>query len=549
MARALLVSYSGYPFTPSSLTPDNGLANLAGALVEAGHEPRVLDFGTVSMMRRLFPAEMSAQFRPLARRLLDPSGPPAASDLAQLQALSAALEQHQADQVVLLAEELAAEARRFRPDLVAFKLWNGDGFTGSVALAERLRSEFPGLPLYGGGPQASWFREAILQRTDVFAALAYGEGEHLILDLVEHAQGRRDLPSIPGLLFRADGELRRTDRVDDVDLKLLPAPVYDPELYPAMAGEEKIKIIVLDDSRGCPFGCGFCMHPIESGRVLRTTSASLLADRMEQLGQAWGFRAFRFSGSSTPGSLMRETAEEITRRGLDVAYTCFGHFASADQNHFEAMAASGLKAIFFGLESGCQEVLDRAVGKHIKLTEVKETIRKAQQAGIFTVASMIVPLPFDTEETLQESLDFLRDLRPDSVPVQFPGLVPGTPWWQNPEKYNLGVDRSTILDEVLDYKIKLLYPPAYWKPLPYTVNGLTYAEFTAITAKFAGALEAAGISTGIPDDNALLAQFAGVTPVAFRDLSRALCLTGDADAMAALVTKINQQAVRPGATS
>ena len=43
MARGLLVSYAGYPYTPSSLMPDNGLANLAGALLEAGHDVSIVD--------------------------------------------------------------------------------------------------------------------------------------------------------------------------------------------------------------------------------------------------------------------------------------------------------------------------------------------------------------------------------------------------------------------------------------------------------------------------------------------------------------------------
>ena len=68
MARVLLVSYAGYPCTPSSLIPDNGLASLAGALIESGHEVRVLDFSTVNTLRRLFPPRCVASSVPSRRR-------------------------------------------------------------------------------------------------------------------------------------------------------------------------------------------------------------------------------------------------------------------------------------------------------------------------------------------------------------------------------------------------------------------------------------------------------------------------------------------------
>jgi radical SAM superfamily enzyme YgiQ (UPF0313 family) len=242
---------------------------------------------------------------------------------------------------------------------------------------------------------------------------------------------------------------------------------------------------------------------------------------------------------------MHETAREIIRRGLDVVYTAFGHFASADRNHFEVMAQSGLRALFFGLESGCQEVLDRAAGKPIRLREIRETVESARRAGIFIVASMIVPLPFDTEETIEESLRFVLALRPDSVPVQLPGLLPGTPWLEQPEKYGFEVNKEEFLLEALDYKIKLLFPPAYWKPLPYRLNGMDYREFSARTAQFVARLEAAGILTGVPDDNYLLAELAGRPVREFRDQARLWCLTGDAEAMAETVAQVNRRAVRP----
>ncbi|MGD9496574.1 MAG: radical SAM protein [Armatimonadota bacterium] len=545
MPGALLISFGGYPYTPSSLTPDNGLANLAGALVEEGWEAHILDFGTVSMMRRLFPRELTEALRPAAAVLLGGGGgAPDDEAVARLREMDATLIAHQQAQMHAVADEVAAQVQRERPDFVGLKLWSGDGFTGSVIIAQRLRAEFPRLPIYGGGPQASWWREAILRRTGAFTALLEGEGERSIRRLAEHAQGRAELAQIPGAIYLEGGVPRHVPRTDDVVMDELPEPIYDEALYPAMAGEEKIKIIVIDDSRGCPHQCGFCAHPVESGRRLRTTAPALLADRMQRILDRYGISAFRFSGSSTPGSLMAEVAEQILARGLQVAFTCFGHFASARPDHFVRMAQAGLRAIFFGIESGCQEVLDRAVAKRIDLDQVASTIRLAQQAGIFVVASMIVPLPWDTQQTIRESLEYLRTVRPDSVPVQFPGLIPGTPWWREPQRYGIEFDPEKYTEVGLDYKIKLLFPPSMWQELPYRLNGASFREFTAITMRFIAELEASGILTGVPDDNALIAQCAGMTPREFRDLARVWCAIGDAEAMGEMVARANRSILR-----
>lgn len=544
MPGALLVSFGGYPYTPSSLTPDNGLANLAGSLAEVGVEARILDFGTVTNMRRLFPAELTEMLKPHAERLLAGGGEPDEQMQAQLRQLDAMLQQHRSVQMRQIAEEVAEEVRNLRPDFVGMKLWNGEGFTGSVLIAEYLREQFPELPIYAGGPQSSWWGKAIYQRTNAFTCLVDGEGERVIKLLAEHAAGRMDLESIPGISYLDGGEVRSVARAEGLDLDELADPIYDPEVYPAMAGDEKIKIIVIDDSRGCPHQCGFCAHPVESGRRLRTVSAGLLADRMQSIIDRHGITAFRLSGSSTPGDLMAELADEIIAREMDVRFTCFGHFASSRPDHFEQMAKAGLRAIFFGIESGCEEVLKSAALKSISLTEVRETIEKARQAGIFVVASMIVPMPFDTEETLAESLEFLREVRPDSVPVQFPGLIPGTPWWNEPERYQIEVDRAEMTEVGLDYQIKLLFPPSMWEGLPYRVNGMTFREYTQLTMGFARDLEQSGILTAVPDDNVLIAECAEMDPRRFRDMSRLWCTIGDAETMGQMVAAANRNIVQ-----
>jgi radical SAM superfamily enzyme YgiQ (UPF0313 family) len=310
-----------------------------------------------------------------------------------------------------------------------------------------------------------------------------------------------------------------------------------------------LKMIVLDDSRGCGYGCAFCTHPYESGSRMRVRSARRIVADMADIVARHGIRAFRFAGSSTPGSLMADVADEITRRDLDVEYASFAHFASARPEHFRLMRESGLYAMFFGIETGSEELSRRALGRAGKLQGIRETVQAAKEAGIAVVCSMIVPMPFETRETFEESIKLLVELRPDSVPVQFPGLLPGSQWFAEPERFGFEVDRQAYLRENLAYKIKLLFPPQFWKPLPYKLHDgagrlLDFAAMTRLTGEFIGTIEAHGLLTGVPDDNLLMAHLAGVHPRAFRDQARIWCATGDAAALGRFVEAHNRAATR-----
>ena len=131
------------------------------------------------------------------------------------------------------------------------------------------------------------------------------------------------------------------------------------------------------------------------------------------------------------------------------------------------------------------------VGKVSKLQNIRQTVQAAQAAEIAVVCSMIVPLPHETEQTFQESLKPPLELRPDSVPVQFPGLLPGTPWFEEPQQYGFELDKAAYLRENIAYKIKLLLPPTFWQPpAVQPQRGRLSREAIRWTMRMTAALEA-----------------------------------------------------------
>lgn len=543
MSRVLLISTPGYPSSPAVLVANPWLGQSLGALVEAGHEALALDFGTVSMMARLFPRGLSEQLQGLVAGLKGAGGLNEQA-LAAMTEASVRLDAHQIEVERELVAEVVAQAEKFRPQVVLFELGDGDGFTASLNMAAALRERFPEAIIAAGGRKATWFRHRILHAAPQFTAIIFGDIEDAACDLADVAAGEDPLEEVPGIVYRAGQTMAQSERCDFA-LGDLPMPVYDEALYPAMAGDEKIKMGLITESRGCGNRCAFCLHPYEDGDKQRLAPASYVVDTMQSLQERYGMSVFRLSGASTPGDMLHEIAREIIGRGLKVQYNSFGHFRKSNPKHFETLAQSGLYSLFFGLESGCQEILDKAVHKGIKLRQVRETIAACKQAGIFTAASMIAPLPFDTPETLAESLAFVTEVAPDSVPLQFPGLMPGSRWISEPWKYNIEIDDvEGYLSGFMDYKFKLLFPPPFWTPLPYKVNGMSFAEFTRITMWFGGELEKAGLLTNFSHTLAAIAQSAGMPARQLRDAAQLWCVTGDAEAMGAMVARANGRMVR-----
>jgi hypothetical protein len=540
----LLVNYAGYPFTSSSLMPDNGLANLAGVIITHGGEVEILDYGTVSTVCRMTSPELQNRLTRAWNTLRAPEQGALASlkKLAALARLPGAEKERRRLQDAMvngIGDELVARIKSRSIQAVGFKLWNGDGLAGSAALAARLRRDCPGLRIFGGGPHVDLFLDRLMPRYPAFDALIYGEGEETLRHLVEKGGTPAAFGEIPNLIYRSAGGIKLTAEKMVEDLDQLPMPIYDPAVYPAMAGDEKIKIIVIDESRGCRNQCAFCIHPVKSHRHVRTKSIDRLLREVRRLRDTYGFHAFRFAGSCTPYSLLNAFAAEVVRQDLHLQYASFAHIHHSNEADFDLIRRSGCVALFFGIESGSQRILDR-LNKQIRTGEIRDALQRAHQAKLFTVGSIIFPAPGDNRETEEETFALLRESPLGSITLQPPIVMPRTRWFEDPAAYGFKFpDKERYLDVGMTWKVKLQLPPRFWDPLPVTLNGQSYRQMLDRTSAFSKRIATLGIPTSISDENYLMSQLAGLDPMVFRDRSLGAFYSGNTPVIADLVRGIN----------
>ncbi len=193
------------------------------------------------------------------------------------------------------------------------------------------------------------------------------------IDFIELvAAVRRDgvLFNVPGLAFRADGEITNNPPQPLImDLDELPTPQH--YIFAGRAGNPDRRYVgAIVGSRGCYGKCSFCCQRSKEKLYhqypWRCRSPKSIVDEIEALYVHHGVREFAFLDAQFFGPGLRgqkwasNIAQEIIARGMsDIAFSIYARADSIREETIALLKQAGLYAVFVGIESFSQEMLDR----------------------------------------------------------------------------------------------------------------------------------------------------------------------------------------------
>ncbi|MCB9765977.1 MAG: cobalamin B12-binding domain-containing protein [Alphaproteobacteria bacterium] len=323
-------------------------------------------------------------------------------------------------------------------------------FDGAVELAKRLKEALPAVPVVLGGYHVTLLPEEAMQH-GCFDVGVIHEGEHTMLELVEHYEGQRALEDIEGIVYRRDdGAVHHTPhRKTFRKLDELPFParhLLPPNLYkPVPVDEHAMPKFAMVTSRGCPHACAFCQ---KSRTGYRSRSPVAVVDEIEHLVRDFGVRDIAFVDSLFCANKRRVMAicDEIIRRGVKVSWTCSSRVEVVDKEMLQRMKDAGCWRTRFGIESGSDQVLD-FISKGITKEKIRNAITWAHEVGLRPKAFFMVGHMPDTHETIQETINFAKSIPLHDVTVQINTLLPRTPqmeiWEREGEKWGRVINETT----------------------------------------------------------------------------------------------------------
>ena len=278
-----------------------------------------------------------------------------------------------------------------------------------------------------GGPHATFMDEQILNDEAHVDIIVRGEGEQTLLELVQNLHDSKNLHKIKGITFRNNGQIIRTpDRPLIQNLDELPRPSYKHfqlEKY-RLFGRTVLPVIT---SRGCPFQCSFCVASQMFGKEFRARSPKNVVDELEWLRDVHGAEAFTFYDDTLTFDKKRiyEICDEIKNRNIGIPWDCQTRVDQVTKELLVKMRDAKCQQVFFGVESGCQKILD-AVHKKTTVEQNEKAIKLAKDTGLFVTISAIVGYPGETRETIKQTLDFIRKVKPDDAYLCVAAPFPGT---------------------------------------------------------------------------------------------------------------------------
>ncbi|MFC1631242.1 B12-binding domain-containing radical SAM protein [Candidatus Omnitrophota bacterium] len=360
----------------------------------------------------------------------------------------------------LSKQEVLARLKSFQPDILGFMMTTYM-FQDTLEWIRYLKKELK-LPVVIGGYNLRVYPRESISHPEI----DYGVVEQAletIPQLFQALEGKRKLEDVVGLAYKQNGQIK-LNPPQPVDFNQFPNPARDllPNEFYAEFPTERKNFTVMVTSLGCPYGCGFC----EAGQTAyNPRRPEIVLAEIEECYQKYGIREIDIFDYDFTIDKNRTIAicRGIRQKKLDILWACRSR-VDIDRELLKEMKLAGCGRIYYGIESGSQEILDR-VNKGITLDQIRETVGYTKELGMRALGFFLIGAPGETKHTVRQTLHFAKQLDLDYVQFSKCLAKPLTPLW-----------KQMVETEGRDYWADWILGKDTDHPLPRPWTKLTNAE-------------------------------------------------------------------------
>lgn len=313
--------------------------------------------------------------------------------------------------------------------------------------------------------------KALAELHEEFDVLVAGDGEEAIWPALK-GTGLIDADIPKGLLFLTNKKL---DEMPMPARHLADLNSYHYEVD----GERATSLMA---QLGCPFECGFCGGRSSAFlRKIRTRSSEKVIEELRFLYQTYGYKGFMFHDdemnvNKNVVSLMQQMV--ALQEELKVKFSCRGFLKAELLTEEQAMwmSRAGFKQVLVGFESGSPRIL-KNIKKHATQEENTRCVEICKKYNLKVKALMSIGHPGESLESIQETRDWLKAVRPDDFDVTIIAVYPGTSYYDEAVETDQGWTYTVNGDKLHSEEIDCRITDNYYKGVPGAYKCFIHTDY------------------------------------------------------------------------
>ena len=294
----------------------------------------------------------------------------------------------------------------------------------AIPYSKKIRELFPSIRIIWGGYFPSNQPKVVLNSGFV-DFIINGPGEKTFPALLNALENNQPHELIRNLIYKNGDLVIRSPKDELYEQDELPALPYEKlnQFYPLRKylGKSYLgtRTIAYHSSMGCPFKCSFCaVVPIYNARW-KGKSAQLIYRDIKWLKENYGGNAIEFHDNNFFVSEKRTVEFAQLVKNDNIVWWGEGRIDTIDKyadSSLALMRESGCKMIFFGAETGNDEVLKKMdKGGTQSAAEIRTFAARMAKFDIIPEYSFVLGTPADTPEQVMKQIDgdiaFIKEIK------------------------------------------------------------------------------------------------------------------------------------------
>jgi radical SAM superfamily enzyme YgiQ (UPF0313 family) len=313
---------------------------------------------------------------------------------------------------------------------VGFTVMPGPQLKQAIPFVKRIRQNYPSIKIIWGGYFAANQYKVVLNSGDVDYVIN-GPGDDAFPALIDTIENDLPLNAIENLIYIKEGKIIKTQKADLLDYDHLNPMPYDvlDQFYSIekYLGKTYLgnKTLAYHSSFGCPFTCSFCaVVPIYEARWKGKSAQGIYTD-VKYIKDKWGADSIEFHDNNFFVSEKRVAEFSKLIKNENIIWWGEGRIDTIDKYKDETLALmreAGCKMIFFGAETGNDEVLKKMDKGGTQTGEqIAAFAARMKKFDIIPEYSFVLGIPGETPEKVMQQIDDditfikrIKDINPDT---------------------------------------------------------------------------------------------------------------------------------------